>query len=155
MTEATDHVQLPLQPPWIFLGYLLSAFVLQWAAPFPTPWGWLLRVLGAVLVIGGLLLGGSAIFEMRKAHTTPDPHLPTTALVTWGPYRFTRNPIYLGFLLIFLGFTLLAGTVWGLILSPFLIGTITHRIIRMEEAYLSQKFKGEYDQYSSLVSRWL
>ncbi len=60
------------------------------------------------------------------------------ALVTAGPYRYSRNPIYIGFLLIYLGFTLLAGTLWGLLLSPFLIGTVTQWIIHSEES-LSQK----------------
>jgi protein-S-isoprenylcysteine O-methyltransferase Ste14 len=76
-------------------------------------------------------------------------------LVTTGPYRFTRNPIYLGFLLIYLGFTLLAGTLWGLLLSPFLIGTVTQWIIHAEEAYLGRKFKEDYKAYSSRVRQWL
>jgi protein-S-isoprenylcysteine O-methyltransferase Ste14 len=155
MPENPDHAQVILPPPVIFLGYLVSALVLQWVVPFPTPWRVPLRILGGVLVIAGLALGGSAFLEMMKAHTTPDAHQPSTALVTTGPYRFTRNPIYLGFLLIDLGFTLLAGTLWGLLLSPFLIGTITRWIIHAEEAYLGKKFKEEYQAYYSRVHQWI
>jgi len=155
MAETVDHVQLPLEPPFIFLGYLLSALILQWVVPFPTPWGLWLRIAGGVLLIVGFLLAGSAISEMRKAHTTPDPRQPTTALVTSGPFRFTRNPIYLGFLLIYLGFTLLPGTLWGVLLSPFLIGTFTRSIIHAEESYLQRKFKDEYKQYLSRVRKWI
>jgi protein-S-isoprenylcysteine O-methyltransferase Ste14 len=154
-TLSPDHVQVILPPPVIFLGYLVSAVVLQWVVPLPTPWTLPLRILGGVLVMAGLVLCGSAFSEMMKAHTTPDPHQPSTALVTTGPYRFTRNPIYLGFLLIYLGFTSLAGTLWGLLLSPFLIGTITRWIIHAEEAYLGGKFKEEYQVYYSRVRQWI
>ncbi len=155
MADDTDHVQLPLQPPLIFLGYLVSALILEWVVPLAAPWEVWPRLAGALVLIGGFALGVSALSEMRKAHTTPDPHEPSTALVTSGPYRYSRNPIYLGFLLIFLGFTLLAGTLWGLLLSPFLVGTITRSIIHAEESYLERKFKNEYQQYYARVRQWI
>ena len=155
MPESADYPKIPFPPPLIFVGYLVSALVLQWAVPFPLPWGLPLRSLGGLLVIGGFLLCASALTQMRKVHTTPDPHQPTTAVVTTGPYRFTRNPIYLGFLLIYLGFTLVAGTLWGLLLSPFLVGTVTQWIIHAEEAYLDRKFESEYRTYRSRVRRWI
>ncbi len=155
MSDTADHVQLPLPPPFIFLGYLVSALILERVVPFPTPWGLPLRIVGALALVAGLALAASAIAEMRKAHTTPDTSKPTTALVTGGPYRFSRNPIYLGFLLIYLGLTLLAGTIWGLILSPFLVGSITRSIIHAEEEYLRRKFETEYIQYSARVRQWV
>ena len=155
MAESKDHAQVALPPPLIFLGYLLSALVLHWAVPFPAPWPMPLRILGGLMVIAGFLLGGASISEMRKAHTTLDPHQPATALVTRGPYRFTRNPIYLGFLLIYLGFTLFAGTIWGLLLSPFMVGTVTRWIIDAEETYLGEKFKEDYNDYRSRVRHWI
>jgi protein-S-isoprenylcysteine O-methyltransferase Ste14 len=155
MSDTTDHAQVALPPPLIFLGYLLSALILHWAVPLPTPWPVPLRIVGGLLIILGLLLAASAVSKMRKAHTSSDPHRPVTAIVTNGPYRFTRNPIYLGFLLIYLGFTLLAGTIWGLLLSPFLIGTVTNWIVHAEETYLGDKFKDEYANYSTRVRRWV
>ncbi len=155
MAETNDHARVPLPPPVIFLGYLVSAIVLQWVVPFPFPWSVPLRILGGLLLIGGLLLAASAVREMRRMHTTPDPDHPVVALVTLGPYRFTRNPIYLGFLLIYLGFTLLAGTLWGLILSPFLIGTVTRWVIHAEEDYLGEKFEDQYAAYCSRVRQWI
>ena len=142
-------------PPLVFLGYLIGALIVNWIVPLTGPWIFALRVVGAVMVIVGFLLTGSAVSQMRKAHTSPDPHQAVTALVTNGPYRFTRNPIYLGFFLIYLGFTLLAGTLWGLIASPFLLLTITNAVIHAEEIYLDGKFGEEYKGYRSRVRRWI
>ena len=97
MAENTDRAQIPLPPPLISLGYLVSALVLNCAVPFATPWTTALRIVGGLAVAGGFWLAGSAFLQMRNAHTTPEPHGSTTALVTDGPFRFTRNPIYLGF----------------------------------------------------------
>jgi protein-S-isoprenylcysteine O-methyltransferase Ste14 len=156
MTDAAaDHAKVALPPPFIFFGYLLSALVLELVVPFPPPWPTPLRILGGALLLAGLLLGAAAFSEMRKAHTTPDARRPTTALVTGGPYRLTRNPIYLGFVCIFLGSTLLVGTLWGILLSPFLIGTITRWIIHAEESYLEGKFKDRYRAYCARVRQWL
>jgi protein-S-isoprenylcysteine O-methyltransferase Ste14 len=155
MTASTDHAQVALPPPLIFLGYLVSALLLQWAVPFPLPWLVPLRILGGLLLVLGFILDASAVREMRRLHTTPDPRQPVAALVTSGPYRFTRNPIYLGFLLVYLGFTLLAGTLWGLLLSPFLVGTVTRWIIHAEEAYLGEKFENDYTDYLSRVRQWI
>ena len=155
--EASDHVQLVLPPPVIFLGHLLSALVLQWIVPLPIPAPWSLpaRILGGLLLLGGLVIAGAAVREMRRLHTSPDPHQAVAALVISGPYRFSRNPIYLGMLLIFLGFTLLAATLWGLLIGPFLIRAVVRSIIRAEEAYLQGRFKEQYSLYRSLVRRWI
>ena len=156
MTEQNlDHAQVVAPPPLIFLGYLIGVLILNWILPFHEPWTFALRILGGVMVIAGFMLAGSAISQMRKVHTSPDPHQPVTAMVTSGPYRFTRNPIYLGFFLIYLGFTLLAGTLWGLIASPFLIWTITSSVIHAEETYLDGKFGEQYREFRSRVRRWI
>lgn len=155
MTEKNDYPQVRVMPPLVFLGYLIGTLVLNWYVPFPTPWVTPLRVVGGLAVIAGFLLSGSALSQMAKVHTSPDPHQPVTALVTSGPYRFTRNPIYLGFFLIYLGFTLLAGTLWGLIASPFLLLTITIVVIHAEETYLDGKFGEQYKEYRSRVRQWI
>ncbi len=155
MTENQDHVKVMVSPPLIFLGYLVGGLILHWANPFSLPQGWALRAVAAVALVGGVLLALTALAQIKKAHTTPDLSQPSTALVRTGPYRFTRNPIYLGFLLIYLGFTLLAGTLWGILLSPFLIWTVTHTVIHAEEAYLESKFGDEYRAYAARVRQWL
>lgn len=156
MTEKNeDHPKVRVPPPLIFLGYLIGALIVNWAVPFPMPWISASRVVGGVLVATGFFIDGWAFAQMVKAHTSPDPREATTAIVTGGPYRFTRNPIYLGFFSIYLGFTLLAGTLWGLIASPFLFWTVTHSVIHAEEIYLEEKFGEEYTHYRSRVRQWL
>jgi protein-S-isoprenylcysteine O-methyltransferase Ste14 len=155
MKNDTAHAHVLVPPPLVFLGYLIGALLLNWALPFRTPWTPILQVVGGLAVLVGLLLAGSAFSRMRKVHTSPDAQQPTTALVTDGPYAFTRNPIYLGFFLIYLGFTLLAGTVWGILLSPFLLPTVTRAIVEAEEAYLETKFEHQYTEYKARVHQWL
>lgn len=155
MEKELEHAQIRFPPPMLFLGFLIGALVLNWLFPLPEPWTTILRIAGSVAVISGLALGGTAVAHMRRARTSPDPERATTALVTEGPYRFTRNPIYLGFLLIYLGFTLVAGTLWGLVLSPILLWIATRLILRSEEAYLAQRFPDSYQAYRARARRWI
>lgn len=153
--ESTDHVAVKVPPPAIFVGHLAGALLLNWALPLALPWLNAFRIAGGLGVVGGLSLAGLAMSHMIKAHTTPDSDRPTTALVIAGPYRLTRNPIYLGFFVVYLGFTFLAGTLWGILLSPFLLWTVTRAIIRSEELYLEARFPDSYREYKSRVRRWV
>jgi protein-S-isoprenylcysteine O-methyltransferase Ste14 len=155
MQTDLDHAHVMVPPPLIFAGYLLGALVFNWAVPFSTPWHGILMAAGGALVVTGFGLAGYTILRMRRAGTSPDPHRTTTALITSGPYRFTRNPIYLGLFLIYLGFTFVAGTLWGVVMSPSLIWTMTHSVIHAEETYLAQKFPEDYPNYMKQVRRWL
>jgi protein-S-isoprenylcysteine O-methyltransferase Ste14 len=155
MIENTNHVRVPIAPPLIFLGYLIAALLLNWALPLSVPWLGLLRAVGGLMVLAGLFLGVTAIRLMLRTHTSPDLHRPTTALVTEGLYARSRNPIYLGLLVIYLGFTLLAGTLWGILLSPLVLLTVDRAVIRVEEAYLQDKFDARYSEYKFRVRQWL
>jgi protein-S-isoprenylcysteine O-methyltransferase Ste14 len=155
MRENADHAQVMVPPPLVFLGYLIGALIINWVIPFPRPGTIIFILISGLALFAGVLLIISAFSMMRKSHTTPDPDQPTAALVVTGPYRFTRNPIYLGFFLIYLGFSFLAGTFWGILLSPFLLWTVTHAVIHAEEIYLENKFKDEYASYILRVRRWI
>ncbi len=155
MTDELAHAQVPVPPPAIFAGFLIAALLLNWAVPLPAPWPGVLRAVGALMVLAGLSLGFWSIRLMMKSHTSPDPHRPTTALVTHGPYGRSRNPIYLGFLMIYLGFTIMAGTIWGILLSPVLLVTVSRAVVRAEERYLETKFAASYSRYRSRVPQWL
>lgn len=96
-----------------------------------------------------------AVSRLRRAQTTLDPHGGTTAIVTDGPYRFTRNPIYVSYLCLLTGFPLVLDSPWGLLLAPLLILNMDRLVIEYEEAYLARQFGAEYLEFKSRVHRWV
>lgn len=157
MTKEQDRPNISpmVHPPvvalmFIVLAYFLGRFVpLSFAAP-PV-----LRYVGLAMTFAGFLLGIGAFLEFRKARTPVDPHASAKHLVTSGIYRFTRNPIYLGFLLMVIGLPLNSGLYWGIVLAPFYVLLMYRLIIRHEEVYLERKFGKAYTSYTSRVRRWL
>jgi protein-S-isoprenylcysteine O-methyltransferase Ste14 len=138
-------------PPAIHVVAIAIGFLLQWAVP--------LRISG-MLIPGILLLAiavGLSIWSvilMSRAGTTPNPTRPTTALLIRGPYRFTRNPMYLAWELIVVGVGLAANAPW-VILMAVPAALLTRRlVIDKEERYLENKFGTEYLNYKSRVRRW-
>ena len=135
---------------FIVIAYFLGRFIhLPFAAP---P---ILRYFGLALTFVGFLLGVASVLEFWKARTTLDPHGSSQQVVTSGIYGFTRNPIYLGFLLMVIGLPLNSGLYWGIVLAPFYVLTMNRLVIQHEEAYLEKKFGNEYTGYTSRVRRWL
>jgi protein-S-isoprenylcysteine O-methyltransferase Ste14 len=135
---------------FIVIAYFLGRFV---TVPFVVPM--VVRTVGFILTLIGFLLGIAAFLEFRKARTTLDPHGSAKQIVTSGIYRFTRNPIYLGFLLMVIGLPLNSGLIWGFVVAPFYMMLMTRLVIEHEEAYLLKKFKDQYTGYKSRVRRWL
>ena len=113
------------------------------------------RLIGASFVIGGLFLAVLAVLEMRRAKTTFIPHQTPTSMVTSGVFSFTRNPIYLGDVMILLGFVLWWGAVIALILVPLFLFTIERRFILPEEERLRAEFGDAFEGYAANVHRWL
>ena len=144
-----------VHPPVVTLVFLVAVYFLGRFIPLPFSMPSVVRYTGAALVIVGVLLGIAAFLEFQKARTTLDPHGSTTQIVTSGIYRFTRNPIYLGFLLVIIGLPLYLGFVWGIILAPVYVFLMNHLVIQHEEAYLEGKFGDLYTSYTSRVRRWV
>ena len=155
MPADSEHAPVRVPAPFIYAGFIGAALLLQMLLPLSAPMPGITRGAGAAAIIAGLALGILAVMRMRRAHTAVSPHQPVTSLVTDGPFRFTRNPIYLGFFLIFLGFTLLAGTLWGIVLAPLTPITVYRLVIGAEEGYLHGKFADHYAEYKSRVRRWI
>jgi protein-S-isoprenylcysteine O-methyltransferase Ste14 len=149
------NTSLMVHPPIVALAFILLAYFLGRVLPFPFVALPFLRYIGLTMAFIGLLLGIAAFIEFQKAQTTLDPHGSTKQLVTSGIYRFTRNPIYLGFLLVVVGFPLYLGLYWGIIVAPVFIFLMNHLVIQHEEAYLEKKFGETYGDYRSRVRRWL
>ncbi len=149
------NINKNMHPPFVTLMYIVIAFLIGRFVQIPFAVPVILRNIGFALTFIGFLFGVGAFLEFRKARTTLDSHSSVKQLVTTGVYRFTRNPIYLGFLLMVIGLPLNSGFYWGILTAPFFVMTINRLVIEEEEAYLEKKFKAQYTDYKSRVRRWL
>ena len=145
-------------PPILFVGGLALGWVLGWLGPvLPLAINNVaaLRVVGWVLVVAGVALSiwGAATF--RAANTAIVPMRGASSIVTSGPYRFTRNPMYVGMTLVYGGIAFLLNSLWPLLFLPVVLFLLVQFVIRREEAYLSQAFPEEYGMYRMQVRRWL
>ena len=155
MTKSKGRAGVRIPAPTLTIIHITMAILLGWLAPLPIPAPMFVQWIGLGLAALGFILGVLAVIEFRRVRATLDPKKPTKVLVTSGIYRFTRNPIYLGFVLMLIGLPLTMGTYWGLILAWPLVTFTNNLIIKPEEAYLKQEFKDQYTDYSSRVRRWL
>lgn len=160
--NATDHpltAGIPFPPPLAFLSTLAVGFGLHTCVPLPihsTSSGIrALEVGGTALVVCGIALAASAFLSFRAAKTSPFPERPSTALVIRGPFRFTRNPLYVSMALIHAGVSFFANALWPLLLLAPAIAAIRFFVIAREERYLLQKFGSAYEHYCQSVRRWL
>lgn len=157
MSKEQDRPRISpmVHPPVVALMFIVIAYVLGRLFPLPLPTPVMVRYLGLFLTFLGFLLGIGAFLEFRRARTTVDPHGSAKQVVTSGIYRFTRNPIYLGFLLMVIGLPLNSGFYWGIVMVPFYILLMNRLVIEHEEAYLEKKFGKAYTSYKAHVRRWL
>jgi len=155
MNKNKDNAGLPVQPPLLMSIFLVVALLFGWKLPVPIPCPWWMQVLGGLIVLAGLTSALSAVSMMRRANTSPDPRKASNALVTDGPYKISRNPIYLGYLMILIGLPLIPGYYWGAILAPVALDAYNRLIIEREEGYLEKRFGQTYLGYKAGVRRWL
>ncbi len=154
--SAGDNPGVIVRPPILYLGALIFLIALRWFWPAPILANASLALdAGIALGIVALALGLWAVVTMRSAGTNIDPGKESTTIVTAGPFRYTRNPIYVGFDLLFIGFTLALNDWWGLIVLLPLLVVMHVGVIRREERYLEQKFGGDYLRYKSDVARYV
>jgi protein-S-isoprenylcysteine O-methyltransferase Ste14 len=152
-TPDTAGVVAP--PPLVYLAGLALGFGLEALLPsasLPSALRW---VLGGALVLAGIGLLASFNTAFHRKGTAVEPWKPTTAIVTTGPYRLTRNPAYLGMALVYVGIALLAETLWVLLPLPLVLAVIDRAVIAREERYLERKFGQEYMDYKARVRRWI
>ena len=158
MADVDHGPGLPIPPPLLLLAALVAAIVLDWTplAFLAPPVGFNLQVIvGILLIAGSLGLVGSAMRIFRREGTNVIPTLPALKVVTDGPYRFTRNPMYLGMVLFLLGISLVFSLEWGIILTPVLWFAFDRIIVVREEAYLTGKFGPDYRALLDKTRRWL
>ena len=157
ITDATtDTANVRIRPPIAWTVAVLAGLALNWLLPLPfvpaaVPAGWL----GATVFALALALFAWAIATITRAGSNVPSSLPTTTIVDTGPYRFTRNPIYLGMVLGLIGLATAFNSLWLLLtLVPFVL-VIRYAVIAREEAYLQRKFGDVYRRYCVRARRWL
>ncbi|HZP18710.1 MAG TPA: isoprenylcysteine carboxylmethyltransferase family protein [Bauldia sp.] len=158
MSESPDNAGVRIFPPALFIGGLVIGYVLDLIrhVPIAPPeWSLAVRILGGVAALAGIALGIAALGLFRRAGTPPEPWETTTRLVFDGPYRFTRNPMYLGMAALLVGLGLVGNSLWPVIAVVPAILLLRTQVIAREEAYLQRKFGAEYLAYKSRVRRWL
>jgi protein-S-isoprenylcysteine O-methyltransferase Ste14 len=150
-----DDPRSRLFPPLFMIVGVLLGLGVQRLRPLlfvPRPAG---RWIGGSLMAGALALGIWAVLSFRRAGTTPDPHGDVTAFVTSGPFRFSRNPMYLTNVVFQIGAALLLDNAWILMLVPVTWLLLDRVVIAGEERYLTNKYGQTYDEYRRRVRRWL
>ena len=156
MAHEPDRSNAIIRPPIALLIAFGVGLGLDWLYPLPFVPASIPRVLtGGAIFAAGLALAIWAIVTIRRAGTEVETTKPTTAIVSGGPFRFTRNPIYSGMLLGLAGLAVGFDTLWilGTLILFYLV--IRYGVIAREEAYLERKFGQAYLGYKSQVRRWL
>lgn len=151
---ATDHgpgVRLP--PPVMVAGVLAVAWAL--GRVLPVPLGPPLPAAGNAVLFLALAWMGWAVLVMVRAGTDPRPDRPDSALLETGPFRWSRNPIYFGFLLVTAGFALRWGELWGWLGVCVSFALLEKLVVAKEEAYLAARFGAAYEGYRRRVRRWV
>jgi len=149
------RVMLYIPVPWVFvLAYLIGAG-LSILVPFSSAHYQLFTIGGGAFFLIGAGFAGWGLYVFHKARTTTIPGQTSTKVVTWGPYRFTRNPMYIGLILVYVGEAGLLAQIWPLFILPLVVAYVNWVVIPVEEARLTEDFGAEYEQYCAKVRRWV
>ena len=155
MEQTSDSPHVVVFPPLLFGGTLVLGLVLHRVRPAPVAPPVIARLLGLMILILSWVLARSAEAAMTRAGTTIRPDEPTLAIVTDGPFRVTRNPLYLAAAGLYVGIALLFNALWPLVLLLPMLVILDWGVVRREERYLEAKFGESYREYRARVRRWV
>src|SRR5262245_20252616 len=150
-----DKPGVIMLPPALYGIGLAVVLLLRWFWPLPIRESALPFWFGLSLLVAGGALGVWGQTIMAAARTNVSPSLPTTAIVTAGPFRISRNPLYLALNLLFVGLTVAINTYWGVVALAFLLPVLHYGVVLREERYLERKFGDGYLRYKARVRRYL
>src|SRR5712691_8514560 len=146
-----DRPGVPIAPPLLFVLPLVVSLALEWFVPTSFVHGAFRWIPGAIFFLTGLALNIAGFVTQKRAGTDPIPFNPSTRIVSHGPYRFSRNPMYIGFALWTLGIAMLVDSAWMLLAVPIGLILIDRIVITREERYLERKFGEAYLDYKRRV----
>ena len=153
---STDTANAAVRPPFAWLLAIAAGLAANRLYPLPfVPAPVPAAAAGFVIFALAFALGIWAIVTIRRAGTQVETYKPTTAIVAGGPYRFTRNPIYLGMMLGLIGLAIAFDSLWLLLALIAFYLVIRYGVVAREEAYLERKFGDAYLAYKARVRRWL
>ena len=156
MTDRAPRPRTLILPPAPYAAAMLGGWWLDREVhALPLDWGVTTRASGWLLVGIGLALFVWTLVTFWRHRTTVNPYLAASSLCTGGPFRFSRNPIYVGDWFILVGVSLLLATWWPLLFAPLIWAMLRYGVIRHEEAHLEAKFGDDYRMYKTRVRRWL
>jgi len=154
-TVKMSRTRVAVPPPLIIGIPLLAALALQWFIPLCFPPRWLGLMLGLLCGLPAIVLLASAWLAFRRNRTSMLFLRRSRALVVDGPFKFTRNPLYIGFALFYAGISLGVSAGWPLLFLPIIIMGLHYFAILPEERYLEYRHGAEYRAFKSRVHRWL
>ena len=155
MTTQPDHSGVRFPPPLLYIVGLVAGYFLERRYPLASLPRNISIAGGIVLILAGVLVTRAAARSMWAAKTSMIPIRPTTAIVSNGVYRFTRNPMYVSMVAMYVGIALLIRAPWALVLLPLVVLLVDRLVIAKEERYLRGKFGETYTNYCSSVRRWI
>ena len=143
------------RPPLVYLGSIALGVVLHLVRPTAIPGAARVAPLGAVTVLAAIALFVASVRAFRAAGTPIPGNRPTTTIVRCGPYRYSRNPIYVSFTLLQVGIAFWADSLWLLATLVAAVGLMALVVVPREERYLEARFPSDYLPYRASVRRWL
>ena len=156
MTDPAQRPRTLVLPPAPYAAAMLGGWWLdRQVLALPLDLRGANRPLSLLVLTLGLGLMAWAFLTFRRHRTTVNPYRGANTLCTGGPFRFSRNPIYLGDWLVLGAAALWMGSLWPLVFAPLIWLILRHGVIRHEEAHLEARFGEEYREYSRRVRRWL
>jgi protein-S-isoprenylcysteine O-methyltransferase Ste14 len=158
MFYKTVRLLMYVPVPWVFVLTYLCGVGLELVcrgglhSPETHPTS---SIVGSALFVMGVVIAAWGWLIFYKARTTTIPGRPSRKLVTWGPYRFSRNPMYVGLIFAYLGEAGILHQIWPVILLPLTVSYLNWIVIPVEEARLREVFELEYQAYCVKVRRWI
>jgi protein-S-isoprenylcysteine O-methyltransferase Ste14 len=152
-----SHPGVHYPPPLLYVAGVVAGWLANRARPLPITGhpSAIRTTLAIAFGLGWLALFFPAWSGFLRKHTTLIPNRPASALVTTGIYRFTRNPMYVSLVLLYVAVTLVLDSWWPIAFLPLVVLAVDRLVIRREERYLAQAFPDEYPAYCARVRRWV
>ena len=155
MNATADRPGVLVLPPVVYFGALLAGTVLELVRPWDLPVPLTVRWIAGLVGVAALAFGGGARAAFGRAGTNVNPMHAATALVASGPFRFTRNPMYVAMTIFYLAIAIATRVAWFLVLLVPVLALMHWGVVLREERYLSGKFGAPYDEYRRRVRRYV